>query len=652
MDTLYSFRAIPGIRRDGTDLDTAYFADGEWVRWYRGRARKIGGYRAMTQYTNHPVRAVALDSRAGVNSTHLFSQWGVQRVTFDNFGAGTGLEDRTPIGFTPDALLTWSHAAMYSSTGGAYTAIIAASSPDVLDISSDSEGYIYSGDIASNDPLMAVSDGSGYIRTSGGICVLQPFLFVYGSNGLIRNSNANDYSTATGWTVGGSNFAASNNVAGTKVIHGAPLRGGGQSPAGLFWALDSLIRVSFTGGTGIWAYDTLACPTTVLSKKSIVEHDGKFYWPGVDRFLSYNGVVQEIPNPLNQNYFYENLNYAHQNKVWGTKVAKWGEIWWFYPRGSDTECGDAIIWNYRENTWYDAEKQRTAGAPPGVFKFPVWTGDEDSIETQLLTTGVRLTTSALTTAGSPILNFTSTTGVVDGMMAHGTGVVYGSLVLSHTGTAVTLDTNTTGVSAAATLSFTSMTAGFVDGYTLTGGTSGATGTAIRVGLTTVNVKNVSGTFVSGETITGASASTAVLQSAPVAQTLGCQYQHEYGQDKVLGQAISPIRSSFTSCNFGIAVGSPFEDTPKSMDALTRLERVEPDFDQVGDMTMGVLGRSFAQDAETTLNTYTLAAGESFQDTVDQGRMLKLKFTSNELGGFYEQGQILIKLSPGDERSTR
>lgn len=652
MDELYSFKTLPGIRRDGTDLDTAYFSDGEWVRWYRGRARKMGGYRTMTQHVNHPVRALALDSRSGVNSTHLFSQWGVQRATFDPFGAGVGLSDRTPIGFTTDATLTWTHGSMYSSTGGAYSAIIAASSPDVLDIANDAAGYVYAGDIAADDPLVTVSDGSGAIRTSGGVCVLQPFLFVYGSNGLIRNSNANDYSTATGWTVGGSNFAASNNVAGTKVIYGAPLRGGGQSPAGLFWALDSLIRVSFTGGTAIWAYDTLASPTTILSKKCVVEHDGKFFWPGVDRFLSYNGVVQEIPNQLNQNYFYENLNDAHKNKVWGTKVAKWGEIWWFYPRGEDTECGDAIIWNYRENTWYDAVKKRTAGAVPGVFKFPVWAGDEDSISTQLLTTGVRLTTSVSTAPGSPVLTFTDTTGVVNGMLASGTGIVYGSLVVAHTATTVTLDTNTTGVAAAAALAFTSMTVGFVDGYTLTGGTSGATGTAIRVTTTAVNVKDVSGTFVSGETITGLASSTAVIQSAPEAQTLACQYQHEYGWDKTVGQAISPIRSSITSGSFGFAVGSPFDEAPKTGDILTRVERVEPDFNQSGPLTLDILGRSFAQDTDTTLNTYTIQQGDPFQDTVDQARIVKLRFTSNELDGSYEQGQVLLKLSPGDERSTR
>jgi len=652
MDDIYAFKSLTGIRRDGTDLDTAYFSDGEWVRWYRGRTRKMGGYRSMSHHVNHPVRSLFLDSRNGINSTHLFSQWGVQRLTFDSTGAGVNIEDRTPIGFTTDSTLTWSQAAMYSSTGGAYSAIIAASSPDVLDISSDSTGYVYAGNIASNDPLTKVADGSGDIRTSGGVCVLQPFLFVYGSNGLIRNSNANDFSTATGWTTGGANLAVSNNVAGTKIIHGAPLRGGGQSPAGLFWALDSLIRVSFTGGTGIWAYDTLACPTTILSKKCVVEHDGKFFWPGTDRFLSYTGVVQEIPNQLNQNYFFDNLNYAHQNKVWGTKIAKWGEIWWFYPRGTDTECGDAIIWNYRENTWYDASKKRTAGAPTGIFSFPVWAGDEDPIETQLLKTGIRLTTSAATLAGSPVLTFTSTTGIVDGMVASGDGIVYGSTVLSHTATQITLNTNTTGVAKDVTLSFTSMTTGFVEGYTVTGGTSGATGTACKVLTTSINVKDVSGTFVSGETITGLSSATAILQATPVDQTLVCQYQHEYGWDKTVEQVTTPVVSSFTSCNFGIAVGTPFDDAPKAVDVMTRIQRIEQDFNQAGDISLDVIGRSFAQDPDVLLNTYTLTPTSSFQDTVDQARILKLKFTSNALGGFYEQGQMMVKISPGDERSTK
>jgi hypothetical protein len=120
----------------------------------------------------------------------------------------------------------------------------------------------------------------------------------------------------------------------------------------------------------------------------------------------------------------------------------------------------------------------------------------------------------------------------------------------------------------------------------------------------------------------------------------------------VGQETSPIESSFTSQNFGFAIGGPFEDVPKMMDCMTRILRLEPDMNQVGDIQCEVLGRSFAEDDEAVLNTYTLAPGDSFQNMGDQARIMKLKFTSSSLGGFYEQGQVQVSIEPGDERSTK
>ncbi|WVX67784.1 hypothetical protein Bealeia1_02003 (plasmid) [Candidatus Bealeia paramacronuclearis] len=62
----------------------------------------------------------------------------------------------------------------------------------------------------------------------------------------------------------------------------------------------------------------------------------------------YNGVVQEIPNPLNLDWFYvstheQGVNMAHRQQVWATKVPQYGEIWWFFPRGSETHVTEAVI---------------------------------------------------------------------------------------------------------------------------------------------------------------------------------------------------------------------------------------------------------------------------------------------------------------------
>jgi hypothetical protein len=216
------------------------------------------------------------------------------------------------------------------------------------------------------------------ISVSGGVVMLFPYLFVYGNNGLIKNcaaGNFNDWSSAD---------ANENNVASTKVVKGLPLRGGTTSPAGLFWTLDSVVRVTYQPSTvnGInyyWKYDLLTQQSSIMSSQCVIEYDGIFYWAGTDRFLMYNGTVQEVPNNQNQNFFFDNLNYAQRQKVWVTKVPRFGEIWWFYPHGDSTECNNAIIYNTREKVWYDAGfapgAARSAGTFTEVFRKPIWGGN-------------------------------------------------------------------------------------------------------------------------------------------------------------------------------------------------------------------------------------------------------------------------------------
>ena len=213
------------------------------------------------------------------------------------------------------------------------------------------------------------------ISVSGGVVMLYPYLFVYGNNGLIQNCSAGNFNN---WTSADANAT---NVASTKVVKGLPLRGGTTVPSGLFWTLDSVVKVSYqpqSVGTSTiyWRYDLITQQSSILSSQCVIEYDGIYYWIGTDRFLMYNGVVQENPNTQNFNYFFDNLNYQQRQKVWASKVPRWGEIWWFFPSGDSTECNDAIIFNVREKTWYDAGQaygaRRSAGVFSEVFHRPIW----------------------------------------------------------------------------------------------------------------------------------------------------------------------------------------------------------------------------------------------------------------------------------------
>lgn len=219
------------------------------------------------------------------------------------------------------------------------------------------------------------------VSVSGGIVMLFPYLFVYGNNGLIKNCSAGDFNN---WTSADAN---ENNISSTKVVKGLPVRGGTTSPAGLFWTLDSVVRVTYApttvgNQTFYWKYDLITQQSSILSSQCVIEYDGIFYWSGSDRFLMYNGIVQEVENKQNNNYFFDNLNYVQRQKVWVSKVPRWGEIWWFFPSGDSEECNDAVIYNVREKVWYDAGQalgaRRSAGVFSEVFRRPIWAGNEEN----------------------------------------------------------------------------------------------------------------------------------------------------------------------------------------------------------------------------------------------------------------------------------
>jgi hypothetical protein len=141
--------------------------------------------------------------------------------------------------------------------------------------------------------------------------------------------------------------------------------------------------MTYVGGTATFNFDNITSAYSLLSSQCIIEYDGIYYWAGIDHFLSFNGVIQEVENNMNLNWFYDNLNYAQAQKVFAFKIPRWGEIWWCYPRGTATECTHAVIYNVRLSrilgyaVWYDTELPndgRSAGQFARVYRSPLMTG--------------------------------------------------------------------------------------------------------------------------------------------------------------------------------------------------------------------------------------------------------------------------------------
>ena len=652
-----SMEVPPGIQRDGTVFDAPCFVDGRWVRFQRGRPRKIGGYDAIFLNASGISRGMAMTAVNGFNYVVSGYSDGLEQwITGTSGGLGSGPYTYSLSNFTANANNLWQFDIAYDSTGnntnnlvahpgqnlsfitstvetpvlygqfpgsyssltmskvGVFTAVgstttgskvflldsnnvrvgagqsisganipsgttVLSISANVLNITASCSGTtltttgspallvgmtvtvppngtaagfnlgtIVSGSVNtwvvtiggtfSSQAMTASSSGvtivnmsanatasatgttatfDNNIAVSGGCVVIHPYLFVYGSNGLIQNSSAGDFAN---WV---SPDANATNVATGKIVRGLPIRGGSTSPSGLFWAVDALIRVSFqpssSGGTNyFWAYDLVSSQTSIMSSSSVIEYDGIFYWAGVDRFLSYNGVVQEIPNSNNQNYFFDNVNMTQRQKVWATKVPRYGEIWWFYPKGDATECTDAIIYNVRDKTWYDAGEaigaRRSAGVFSEVFFKPIWAGNEANTEGK---------------------------------------------------------------------------------YTL--------------------------------------------------------WQHETGVDSIYLTNVDAVQSYFETYSIGTLGGLVGSVQQPGDNLWTRLERIEPDFVQEGDMTVVVTGQGYADDTVVDSDPYVFSPGTLKIDMREQRREMRLRFESNTAGGTYQTGRVLLSITTGDVRGT-
>jgi hypothetical protein len=582
-----SLKIPAGIQRDGTLFDAPCYVDGTWMRFQRGRPRKIGGYKGIFQNATNISRGMVMSSLNGLTYVYSGYNAGMQYWTTDNddgIGAGPTTITMTS-GFSTNATNLWQFDIGNNSNGGAdtivahpgqnltnidstvntpvlygtfpggamspvgqFTAAVALVNGSPNGVITGLNALVYSGQlvtgtgipagttlvsavvVGSNTNIVLSANYTGttgtvtltfdnQINVSGGCCIIYPYLFVYGNNGLIQNSSAGNFQN---WVAPDANAT---NVATSKIVKGMPIRGGTTSPSGLFWSLDSLVRVSFapqTVGTSTtyWRYDLITSQSSLLSSSSIIEYDGVYYWCGVDRFLMYNGVVQELKNEMCMNHFFDNLNYAQRQKVWASKVPRWGEIWWFYPRGDATECNDAVIYNVRDKVWYDVGEglgaRRSAGTFSEVFRFPIWAGNDLS-----------------------------------------------------------------------------------------------------------------------------SSTTTIL------------WQHETGTNVVNLTQQDAIQSYFETNNIGWVTGGPgqFPQNVQGNNNWIRLERMEPDFVQSGDMNLYVTGKGYANDEDVTTGPYTFSPTDLKVDVREQRREMRLRFESNVVNGNYETGNVLLSCEVGDMRST-
>lgn len=415
----------PGFQRDGVFVSKHGWQEGQWTRFQYGLPRKMGGCQYLWGdggthegwTVNSVPRGIALfsientvETDSVFNCLLVGTKDKLLRMGVDNKGSASRvikvdlgdaqLDDNTLWQF--DSFTVNNVDDKGELVPQAY--LLAFPGKNANNIQSNKKSAVYYGkpDDLAFKPLYTYTvtyapDDKGHntpiyskpeaLTVSGGVVVLYPYIFLYGSAGevIILDTGqprevAPDPSKPTE-KITCFKVVEHLSVASSKIVAAKVMRGGGNSPSALFWTLDSLIRVSFyptSGDEAPFRFDVISDQISILSSNSVMEYDGVFFWAATNRFLMYDGLVREIPNTQNLNYFTDTLSFENRQKVWATKIPRYGEIWWFYVSAEQVgtkinECDRALIYNIREKCWYDT-------------KLPSYTTIEDGNEVKTQTT--------------------------------------------------------------------------------------------------------------------------------------------------------------------------------------------------------------------------------------------------------------------------
>ena len=127
---------------------------------------------------------------------------------------------------------------------------------------------------------------------------------------------------------------------------------------------EAIYGMTFVGGSFVFSFRLLATDSGAAGLNTMVSVDGDVYWMGERNFFNYNGVVSEMPCPV-QYYVFNRiqLTYIEKTTVGHNKAFK--EITWFYVSNDNSagtlnpEPDSYVTYNYGENAWTVGTMDRT-----------------------------------------------------------------------------------------------------------------------------------------------------------------------------------------------------------------------------------------------------------------------------------------------------
>lgn len=378
---LIPIKLPPGIYRVGTDFEGSNrWRDGNLVRWHQGSMRPVGGWREKAD-VSELITAAPRDMHiwiANDQSANTVLGTANELVFVNAGGLGT---DITPSGLTTgseNATVNYAFGGLFYGTGAYGIRRSGTGQFQECDTWSldnwgeylvgclTSDGKLYEWQLDTEAPAAQIANSPESCK--GLIVTEERFLFALQAGGNPRKVQWSDRENNTLWTPAATNEAGDIELQTSgEIMCAARMRG----RTIILTNIDAHIA-TYQGPPYVYGFERVGTACGAVSRKSLVAVDQGAFWMGRESFYMFDGsVARQMPCEV-QGYVFDGMNRSQNSKVFAVHNSEFGEIWWFYPSQSSTECDSYVSYDYLENHWEIGQIDRTCGADQGVFNDPIW----------------------------------------------------------------------------------------------------------------------------------------------------------------------------------------------------------------------------------------------------------------------------------------
>jgi len=226
--------------------------------------------------------------------------------------------------------------------------------------SGDTGIFYWEGDVgtAGGSPTLAeeITTANGYTETApSAVAILvtqERHVLALGAAGDLRKIQWSSQETVDVWTPSATNTAGDLTLQTTGyIVCGKRVQGGV-----LIWTETDLHQLTYLGPPLVYGVQKLADNAGVFSPYAIHSSSEITIWLNRGGFWIYDGYARPVQNCPIQDRVMRTVDWSQEGLIYSGGNSEFGEVWWWCPSksGASGQCGYYVIYNYRDNVWYDS----------------------------------------------------------------------------------------------------------------------------------------------------------------------------------------------------------------------------------------------------------------------------------------------------------